>query len=137
MSNYCLGQQAWVEVMADSQNYWNPDDPKAAAALALATPGQGNYRGLLGRVESVLSARSPKEQFLTDAAMWYGAITYSATQSQVPPMLRNLLSVLYWGGLMVQKTDGWVPWSGTDAPICSSISHGARVLISLPESDNG
>jgi hypothetical protein len=99
------------------------------------TLGQGNYKGLLGRVSNYLSTRTADEQFKFDTAMWYGAITQPGS-SWKANVLKRLFLVLYYGGLMVHREDGWVSWKSLGQPICGSISHGARVLIWLPENDN-
>jgi hypothetical protein len=66
--------------------------------------------------------------------MWYGAITQPGTGWK-GDMLKRLFLVLHGGGLMVNR-DPWVSWASLGQPICGSISHGARVLIWLPEGDD-
>jgi hypothetical protein len=98
------------------------------------TLGQGSYSGLKGRVEDFLSKQTADQQFERDTAMWYGALIRSA-ESWKAGFLKRLFAVLYYGGLMIRRDDGWQPWAGQRIPICASISHGARVLIWLPEND--
>jgi hypothetical protein len=89
---------------------------------------------LFGRVSAHLSSQTADQQFEMDTAMWYGAITQpgSAWKGDV---LKRLFLVLHGGGLMVNR-DPWVSWASLGQPICGSISHGARVLIWLPEGDD-
>ena len=98
------------------------------------TLGKGKYSGLKGRVSDFLSKQTPDEQFERDTAMWFGAIIQSGEPWKAE-MLKRLFLVLYYGGLMVRRQDGWIPWTNQRIPICASISHGARVLIWLPEND--
>jgi len=99
------------------------------------TLGQGSYKGLLNRVSNHLSQRSADEQFKFDTALWHGAINGPGS-SWKGNVLRNLFLVLYHGGLMVHRENGWVSWASLGQPICGAISHGARVLIGLPEDDD-
>jgi len=98
------------------------------------TLGQGSYKGLFDRVSGHLSAQTADQQFEFDTAMWYGAIAQPGSAWK-GDMLKNLFKVLHGGGLMVNR-DPWVSWASLGQPICGSISHGARVLISLPEGDD-
>ncbi len=115
---------AWQDCVFPSQGL-RPDQ----------TLGQGNYKGLLGRVSNYLAARTADEQFKFDTAMWFGAISQSGS-SWKAEVLKRLFLVLYHGGLMVHRENGWVSWASLGQPICGSISHGARVLICLPENDD-
>lgn len=98
------------------------------------TLGRGEYKGLFDRVSQHLSAQTADQQFEMDTAMWYGAITQPGTPWKAD-VLKRLFLVLHQGGLMVNR-DPWVSWASLGQPICGSISHGARVLICLPENDN-
>jgi len=107
--------------------------------------GKSDYSGLLGRVEDYLSTRTAAQQFQMDVALWYGFITKKGGNDWKKRMALRLFSLLYYGGLMVHRKNRWKPWClvggpGQDAkgaPICSSISHTARVLIYLPANIEG
>jgi hypothetical protein len=81
-----------------------------------------------------LAARSPDQQFEFDTAMWFGAIHEPGGYSWKSMVLCRLFYILHQGGLMCRRENFWIPWCAMRAPICSSICHGARVLICLPDS---
>jgi hypothetical protein len=106
--------------------------------------GKPDYSGLKSRVEGYLSSRTAKQQFEMDVALWYGYLTKTGGEQWKKDMVLRLFSLLYHGGLMVHRERRWFPWCkvGPDqvskgAPICSSISHTARVLIWLPANEEG
>jgi len=118
-------------------NAWNARVNAKQHLTPAQTPGQGNYSGLLGRVRNKLENRSSAKQFEVDTAMWHGAIHHPGSHWK-GEFLKRLFCVLAYGGLVVKRdVDTWVAWADWKggAPICSSISHGARVLITLPETD--
>ncbi len=114
--------------------------------------GKANYSGLQGRVSEYLSSRTAQQQFEFDVALWYGYLTKEGGAAWKKRMVLRLMAVLYYGGLMVNRGDDpdttrnaradWQHWSqvhptnGEAAPICSAISHTARVTIWLPENDS-
>ena len=121
----------------NSVNAWNARVISKQNLTPAQTPGQGDYKGLLGRVKNKLENRSSAKQFEVDTAMWHGAIHHPGSQWK-GEFLKRLFCVLAYGGLVIKRdTDTWVPWADWKggAPICAAISHGARVLITLPETD--
>ena len=87
---------------------------------------------LKGRTQLYLAGLDPHAQFKRDVALWYGAI-YKPGATWKAGMLKRLFSVLYWGGLMVKRGNTWSSYYRQRIPICTAISHTARVLIQLPE----
>ena len=109
----------------------------AGPAMGLTGGGQASYKGLKGRVEDQLSSRTAAEQFTFDCALWYGYLEKLGGTAWKKNMVKRIFCLLYWGGLMCQRdADQWVSWSSQEAPICSTISHTARILILLPENDD-
>jgi len=107
--------------------------------------GKADYNGLKGRVEEFLSSRTAKQQFEMDVALWYGYLRKTGGENWKKYVVLRLFSLLYYGGLMVHRTNRWKPWPlvggpGQDAkgaPICSAISHTARIVIYLPVNMEG
>ncbi|BBO88766.1 hypothetical protein [Desulfosarcina ovata] len=93
-------------------------------------------QSLQERTRWFLSGHGPDIQFKRDVALWYGAITDCGEPWKGEFLLR-VFGVLYWGGLMVNRGTEWESFCTQRIPICSTISHTARVLIQLPESDDG
>jgi len=91
---------------------------------------------LKGRTQLFLAGQDAHDQFKRDVALWYGAI-YKPGATWKGDLLKRLFSVLYWGGLMVKKGNAWSPYHLQRIPICSAISHTARVLIQLPDGSDG
>ena len=109
----------------------------AGPAIGLNSSGQASYKGLKGRVNEQLSSRTAAEQFTFDCALWYGYLEKLGGTAWKKNMCKRIFSVLYWGGLMCQRDDDqWVSWASQEAPICSTISHTARILVLLPENDD-
>ena len=99
--------------------------------------GSADYSGLFDRVKGTLSARTAAEQFTFDCALWYGYLEKLGGAGWKKAMVKRIFSVMYWGGLMCQRGDNqWVSWASQEAPICSTISHTARILVMLPENDD-
>ena len=88
------------------------------------------------RTRMFLQGHSPEIQFKRDVALWYGAITDCGEPWKGEFLLR-VFAMLYWGGLLVKRGTEWIPYYTQRIPICSAISHTARVLVQLPETDNG
>ncbi len=88
------------------------------------------------RTRIFLEGQGPEIQFKRDVALWYGAVV-DCDEHWKSEFLCRVFSVLYWGGLMVKRGTSWIPYAGQRIPICSAISHTARVLIQLPEDDTG
>jgi len=84
--------------------------------------------------------RNPaKQQLEFDVALWYAFLNcpLTDTTSWKQEMVRRIFTLLAFGGLMVDKGDNatthtWQPWAQDELPICSAISHTARVLVLLP-----
>ena len=72
-----------------------------------------------------------------DVALWYGALTKAGGEEWKKGMLKRLFAVITYGGLMVHRDKGWRPWQTFRQPICTSISHTARILISMPPGREG
>ena len=97
---------------------------------------ENTTNSLQERTRRFLQGHGPEIQFKRDVALWYGAITDCGEPWKGEFLLR-VFATLYWGGLLVKRTAGWVPYCTQRIPICSAISHTARVLIQLPHSDYG
>ncbi len=120
--------------------------------VGLSSKGKATYRGLKGRVSEYLASRSARQQFEFDVALWYGFLVKEGGTAWKKTMVLRLFAVLYYGGLMVNRGDNpderrnprpnWKLWcnvypeGGEGAPICSAISHTARIVIWLPENDS-
>ncbi len=120
--------------------------------VGLNSKGKAKYRGLKGRVSDFLASRTAQQQFEFDVALWYGFLEKEGGTAWKKTMVLRLFAVLYYGGLMVNRGDdpderrnaraNWVPWcdvypeGGEPAPICSAISHTARIVIWLPKNDH-
>lgn len=103
--------------------------------------GKANYRNLKSRVEGYLSSRTAAQQLEMDVALWYGFLNKRMRTGETDwkkGVCLRLFCLLAHGGLMVHRERGWIPWCNVGpagskgAPICSAISHTARVLIWLP-----
>lgn len=82
-----------------------------------------------------LSNRSEQQQYDLDVAMWYGA--FEKSSDDIRGFLARIYGILSFGGLLFRDGVGnWKLWSDCDIPVASALSHGGRVMIQLPESDN-
>jgi len=88
------------------------------------------------RTRIFLEGHGSEIQFKRDVALWYGAIV-DCDEKWKSEFLCRVFGLLYWGGLMVKRGTAWIPYAEQRIPICSAISHTARVLIQLPEDDTG
>lgn len=78
-----------------------------------------------------LDALTEQQQYMLDTAMWYGTVE-NADQA-IMSFLARLFTTLMFGNLHYRDKKGkWIPWKNCGIPICSSISHGGRVLLQLP-----
>lgn len=80
-------------------------------------------------------------QFDLDVALWYGAIQHP--KANEAGFLKRLFAVLYYGGIQFKTSAGvWYDWNAAFAgraqpvPVAAALSHGARVLIQLPPTNN-
>lgn len=102
-----------------------------------------DYSNLKTRVEGYLSAKAADEQFKMDVALWYGFLKKNGGTQWKKDMCLRLFCLLAHGGLMVHRQNRWIPWCNVGpngakgAPICSAISHTARVLVWLPPNEEG
>ncbi|MCK4606390.1 MAG: hypothetical protein KAU35_03725 [candidate division Zixibacteria bacterium] len=82
-----------------------------------------------------LANRDEGQQYDLDVAMWYGAFKKSPVD--IKGLLARIFGILAYGGLLFKDGDGvWKRWSDYDIPLAAALSHGGRVMIQLPESDN-
>ena len=114
--------------------------------------GKVTYSGLKDRVSTHLASRTAQQQFEFDVALWYGFLVKAGGTTWKKTMVKRIMALLYYGGLMANrgqdpdiKTNAradWRPWceihpeGGEPAPICSAISHTARIVVWLPENDS-
>ncbi len=104
-----------------------------------------DYSGLFNRVKRYLARQTPAQQFEFDVALWYGYLTKAVPESErwKKTMVKRIFTLLAYGGLLVNRggwnrrtgeptTNVWMPWSQQEVPICSAISHTARVLVWMP-----
>jgi len=121
-----------------------PDQIDAAKAYQkrIAPFQQGGIKKPLGlnRYKEIFTThRNPAGQQLEfDVALWYAHLASPLTDTQwKQEMVRRIFTLLTFGGLLVDKgqnanTHNWQPWVFDQVPICSAISHTARVMIWLP-----
>ena len=105
-----------------------------ATPIGLNKKGKPDYDGLFKRVESQLSARTAEEQFRADVALWYGYLVTDGGEKWKKEMMRRVFALLHSGGLLVNRggETGWITWASQELPLCSAVSHTARVLVWLP-----
>ena len=83
------------------------------------------------------------EQLEFDVALWYAFLASPLTDTQWKQvMVKRIFTLLAFGGLLVDKghtpqTHNWQPWASDQIPICSAISHTARVMVWLPPGNEG
>jgi hypothetical protein len=77
------------------------------------------------------SRNDPAEQFKRDTALWYGALMKWGISNWL--VLHKVFAILYYGGLMIRRNNGWETWQSQDIPIAAALSHSARVLVQLPK----
>lgn len=92
-------------------------------------------------IETFKTMGKPADKQLEfDVALWYGHMISNLPENTrwKQEMVKRVFSILVYGGLMVnkgtsKKEDVWTEWAAQDAPICSAISHTARVMVWLPK----
>lgn len=117
-------------------------DAARAYEKRIAPYQQGRHKRPLGitRYKQIFTGhRNPAEQQLEfDVALWYAFLNIPLPHAGwKQEMIRRIFTLLAFGGLMVDKgrnatTHNWQPWAQDQLPICSAISHTARVLVWLP-----
>ncbi len=108
-------------------------DPYQGGASAIKNPmGIERYKELF------TTHRNPAPRQLEfDVALWYADLMTTLDVEWKNLMVRRVFTLLAFGGLMVDKgtnaeTHDWRPWALDQIPICSAISHTARVMVWLP-----
>ncbi|GEM_PF-4766251 len=121
----------------------DPIDPVKAFEKRIVPYQGGEHRvknplGIVRYKEIFTNHPNPADKQLEfDVALWYADLMTTLDVEWKNLLVRRVFTLLAFGGLMVDKganaeTHDWQPWALDQIPICSAISHTARVMVWLP-----
>ena len=103
-------------------------DKKFAAIFTRTTAGTRTEN----QIKQALRTKNFKAQYDSDIAFWYGTLTDNLLPAHVF-FFQRVFTILHLGKLCYKNNQGiWVKWKDSGIPIASSVSHGGRVMIQLP-----
>lgn len=72
-------------------------------------------------------------RYKLDVAMWYAIIKKEPT-AYYTPLIKNMFTLLHYGGVMYRKDkkNTWGVWADAQIPVAALPSHGGRVMVQLP-----